>query len=148
NYDEGYDITDEDGWCARAFLEKEHKKHELMSRLTHDCYLAILLHKLDYENYKKIIKGLYGYFEYSDANVNPPLKDKDYKTVEYLLTKEQYMQKLINSQHTSTNVGEYLFTSSLGSIIEIEKEIIGDDDKIKCLRLDQTIPYGDLVMFR
>ena len=91
-YDSAYNFKDEDGWCARAFLEKAHKKHELMIRLTHDSYLAILLQRLNYENYKNVIKGLYSYFEHSDAEVNPPLKDKEYKNIEYVLTKEQYIQ--------------------------------------------------------
>lgn len=33
-------------------------------------------------------------------------------------------------QNLPTNVGEYLFTSSLGNIIETEKEIIKSDEKI------------------
>lgn len=145
-YEDKYNYKKENGWSDRFFLEKERKKRELMVRLTHDCYLAILLHKLDYDNYKNIIKGLYGYFEHSDAEINSPLLN--YKTKEYILTKEQYIQKLIDSQDESTNVGDYLHTSSLGSIIEIEKEIIGPNEKIKCLRLDQQIPYGDLNIFK
>ncbi len=62
-----------------------------MNRLTHDSYLAILLHRLDYETYKKIIKGLYCYFEYSDAKINSPLKETNYKTEPFILTKEQYI---------------------------------------------------------
>lgn len=132
-----------DGWDARQFLEKEHSKHELMIRLTHDSYLAILLHRLDYENYRKIIKGLYGYFE-CYREINPPLKGTNYKTKEYMLTKEQYIRKLIDLQNSSTSAGAYLYTSSVGSIIEIEKEIIKPDEKIKCLRLDQEVPYGSI----
>lgn len=132
---------------CQTFLEKAHKNHELMIRLTHDCYLAILLHKLNYESYKNIIKGLYCYFGHSDAEVILPLRNKNYKTKEYMLTKEQYIQKLISYQNSSTNVGEYLYTSSLGSIIEFEKELIKPNEKIKCLRLDQTILYGELRMF-
>lgn len=145
-YEDKYNYKKENGWSDRVFLEKERKKRELMIRLTHDCYHAILLHKLDYANYKNIIKGLYGYFEHSDAELNPPLLD--YKTKEYILTKEQYIQGLINAQDESTNVGDYLHTSSLGSIIEIEKEIIKPNEKIKCLRLDQQIHYGDLKIFK
>ena len=146
DYEDNYNYEKENGWSDRAFLEKERKKRELMVRLTHDCYLAILLHKLDYDNYKNIIKGLYGYFEHSDAEINPPLLNC--KTKEYILTKEQYIQGLINAQDESTNVGDYLHTSSLGSIIEIEKQIIIPDESIKCLRLDQQIPYGDLKIFK
>ena len=145
-YEDNYNYEKENGWSDRAFLEKERKKRELMVRLTHDCYLAILLHKLDYENYKTIIKGLYGYFEHSDAEINSPLLN--YKTKEYILPKEKYIQGLINAQDESTNVGDYLHTSSLGSIIEIEKQIIRPDESIKCLRLDQQIPYGDLKIFK
>lgn len=145
-YEDKYNYKKENGWLDRVFLEKERKKRELMVRLTHDCYLAILLHKLDYDNYKNIIKGLYCYFEYSDAEITPPLLN--YKTKEYILTKEEYIQSLINAQDQSTNVGDYLHTSSLGSIIEIEKEIIKPNEKIKCLRLDQQIPYGDLKIFK
>ena len=145
-YEDNYNYKNENGWSDRAFLEKERKKRELMIRLTHDCYLAILPHKLDYENYKIIIKGLYDYFEHSDAEINSPLLD--YITKEYTLTKEQYIQGLINAQDESTNVGNYLHTSSLGSIIEIEKQIIKPNEKIKCLRLDQQILYGDLKIFK
>lgn len=145
-YEDKYNYKKENGWSDRVFLEKERKKQELMVRLTHDCYLAILLHKLDYDHYKNIIKGLYGYFEHSDAEIIPPLQD--YKTIECILTKEQYIQRLINAQDESTNVGDYLHTPSLGSIIEIEKEIIRPNEKIKCLRLDQQIPYGDLKIFK
>lgn len=67
---------------------------------------------------------------------------------EYTLTKEQYIQSLINAQDESTNVGDYLYNSSLGSIIEIEKEIVRHNEKIKCLCLDQQIPYGDLKIFK
>ncbi len=146
DYEDKYDYRPENGWNDRAFLEKEWKKLELMVRLTHDCYLAILLHKLDYDGYKNIIKGLYGYFEHSDAEIAPPLLS--YKTKEYILTGEQYIQDLINAQDESTNVGDYLHTSSLGSIIEIEKQIIRPDEKIKCLCLDQQIHYGDLKIFK
>ncbi len=55
---------------------------------------------------------------------------------------------LINSQHYSTSVGDYLDTSSLGSIIEIEKELIKDNENIECLRLKQRIPYDALKIFR
>jgi len=102
-YEDRYNYKEQNGWSDRAFLEKERKKRELMVRLTHDCYLAILLHKLDYDNYKNIIKGLYGYFEHSDAEIDSPLLNC--KTKEYTLTKEQYIQGLINAQDESTNVG-------------------------------------------
>lgn len=145
-YEDKYNYKKENGWSDRVFLEKERKKRELMVRLAHDCYLAILLHKLDYDNYKSIIKGLYGYFEHSDSEINSPLLDC--KTKEYELTKEQYIQRLIKAQDESTNVGDYLHTSSLGSIIEIEKQIISPNEKIKCLRLEEQILYGDLKIFK
>lgn len=54
---------------------------------------------------------------------------------------------MVNSiSHPSTSVGEYLDTFSLGSIIEIEKEIIKPDEMVKRLVIDQEIPYGDLDM--
>lgn len=146
-FDEEFVFTD-DGWKDRAFLEKAHQKYQLMNRLTHDSYLAILLHRLDYETYKNIIKGLYCYFEYSDAKINPPLKGTNYKTETYALTKEQYIQSLIYSQHVSTNVGDYIDTSSLGSIIEFEKDLIKDGENIECLRLTQRIPYDGLKIFK
>ena len=146
-FEENFTFSD-NGWTDRMFLEKAHQKYQLMNRLTCDSYLAILLHRLDYKTYEKIIKGLYCYFEYSDAEIIPPLKDTNYKTETLILTKEQYIQSLINSQHPSTNVGDYLDTSSLGSIIEIEKEVIKDNEKIECLRLKQRIPYDSLEIFK
>lgn len=145
-YEDKYDYKKENGWSDRAFLEKERQERELMVRLTHDCYLDILLHKLDYDNYKNIVKGLYGYFEHSDAEITAPLLNC--KTKEYILTKEQYIQGLITAQDESTNVGDYLHTSSLGSIIEIEQQIISSNEKVKCLRLEQQIHYGDLKIFK
>lgn len=64
------------------------------------------------------------------------------------MTKENYLNWLIAYQHPSTSVGEYLDTFSLGSIIEIEKEIIKPDEMVKRLVIDQEIPYGDLDMFK
>lgn len=146
-FDENFPFSD-DGWQDRMFLEKAHEKCQLLNRLTHDSYLAILLHRLDYEIYEKIIRGLYCYFEYSDAKIIPPLKDAKYKTEQFVLSKEQYIQTLINSQHPSTNAGDYMDTSSLGSIIEIEKEILKDNEKIECIRLRQRVPYDGLEIFR
>lgn len=146
-FDENFTFSN-NGWQDRVFLEKAHQKYQLMNRLTHDSYLAILLHRIDYKIYEKIIKGLYCYFEYSDATIIPPLKDTNYKTETFILTKNQYIQTLIKSQHPSTNVGDYLDTFSLGSIIEIEKEIIKDNETIECLKLKQKIPYDSLEIFK
>lgn len=64
------------------------------------------------------------------------------------MKKEEYLNWLINYQYPSTSVGEYLDTFALGSIIEIEKEIIKPDEIVKRLVIDQEIPYGDLDMFK
>lgn len=143
-YDRGYSYEKSNGWNARRFLEMEHNKLHKTIRLMHDSYLAILLQRLDFDQYINIIKGLYGYFECNETKVNPPLKDKHYKNEEYTLTKDQYIEYLLILQHSSSNAGDYLFTSSLGSIIEIEKEIIKSEEKVKGLSLKQQIPYGDL----
>lgn len=148
NYDYDIGVTARDGYCARAFLEKAVKQHQTLIRLMDESYLAILLQRFDYEAYKFIIKGLYGYFEHSDCEINPSLKYAQYKKYEKIMAKENYLNWLIAYQHPSTSVGEYLDTFSLGSIIEIEKEIIKPDEMVKRLVIDQEIPYGDLDMFK
>lgn len=135
------------GWNEyeiRKSLERERLKLQTMIRLTHDSYLAILLYKTNWQIYENIIKGLYSYFEYSDKKINSPLEGKTYKAEEQIITKENYIKKLETNQYGSSNAGDYLFTSSLGSIIEIERASIDAKKKIKSLYLSQEIPYGDL----
>lgn len=147
-YYKNYKFDERDGWSVRADVEKAYSKHRLLIRLMHDSYLAILLYRSDFDTYKKIIKGLFGYFECNDTEIIPPLKNCDYQTQEIVVTKEEYIQSLMILQHSSTNAGDYLYTSSLGSIIEIEKDIIKPDEKIKCLELKNEISYGDLNIFK
>lgn len=81
-YDYDIGVTARDGYCARAFLEKAVKQHHTLIRLMDESYLAILLQRYNYEVYKNVIKGLYGYFEHSDATINPSLKYVKYKVKE------------------------------------------------------------------
>ncbi len=139
---------DADDYEFRKTQEREYAKLYTLQRLTYDCYLAILLHRLNPEQFKHIITGLCSYFNCSDAKISVPLKDiiKQEKT-EYTLTKEQYIGKLESTLHPSTNVGDYSVTPSLGSVIEIEKEIIKPNEEIICLRREKKITYGDLKIF-
>ncbi len=129
-----------------ASVKREYLKVETLIRLAHDSYLAILLSRMDFEIYKNIIYGLLSYFICSDANVNFSLSTvlQKLETEEYAVTKEKYIEGLMKKQKGSTNAGHYLFTPSLGSIMEIEKNAIDKHAKVKCMSIKQPIPYGDL----
>lgn len=47
-------------------------------------------------------------------------------------------------QNSSANSGGYLFTSSLGNIIGVEKENMKEREKVKCISIQQKILYGNL----
>lgn len=82
------------------------------------------------------------YFLCSDWKVEFSFNPYRLKIEEYDSTKEKYINNLMIRMHSSTNAGDYLFTPSLGSIIEVEKEMIGA--KVKCMCINQKVPYGDL----
>lgn len=128
-------------------LKRDHLGLSTLIRLMHDSYLAILLSRIDFETYEKIIYGLLSYYICSDAKVNRSVEMENLETEEYILTKEKYIGSLMERQHSSTNAGDYLFTPSLGSIIEIEKDILKEDEPVKCKRIKQEIAYGNLKLF-
>ena len=63
NYDCDLGITPSAGYQARVKIKKAVKQRHTLIRLMDESYLAILLQRYDYEAYKFIIKGLYGYFD-------------------------------------------------------------------------------------
>lgn len=144
-YELNYAFPENKGYLARMYLEKERHKYHLFIRLLHESYLAILLERKNKKTYDPIIKGLASFFESSDVKIFSPLKNNA-QTEEYTRTKESYLNKLKEEQHGSTNAGIYLDTFSLGSIIELEEEVIKSSQLVKCLRLKEKLIYENLTL--
>ena len=121
--------------------------NRVFKKLICESYLAILLHKTNFEEYKNILVGLCDYFEIKageDEVVCPCKSFIDFDSQEWILTKEQYIKFLNIYLHSSTNAGIYMITPALSSIIEFEKTNLKENEDVKCLKKKTSVVYGDL----
>lgn len=126
------------GYNDKLKLEYKLQENALYHRLVSDCYLAILLYKSNNDSYKCIIEGISSFFSIQswrkeevypilDSYIQNDSKEED------LYPAIDYFRELIHNNEFGTHEGLYKYTSSMMSIILLERNIIKPDAHVKVL---------------
>lgn len=114
-------------------------------KLIADNYLAIILYKSENINYEPLIRGISGYYNCLNMGYIPSLMDQiKNNSKEYILEdSEEYFLDLFD-WNNGGGFGLFEYTTSLMSIMILEKEILKPNESIKVLRYENIPQYGDL----
>lgn len=134
-------------------LEYELQENALYHRLVADCYLVILLYKTKNDSYIYIIQGISAFFVsnlWQKNKIYPILDDviKDnYKEI-YLYPSVKYFEDLYYNNKFGTKEGLYKYTSSLMSIILLEKDIIKPNETVKVLTINNLEYAKNIIKYK